>query len=96
MGYVAQFTNSSDALFLKQLATSLAKAATAILSEDRATPFDTFRRAFAAKVLLNPTAYANSFSLSVAALIPVDTLPPTDAAVDVAVSGLWNNFAGVP
>lgn len=96
MGYVAQFTNSSDASFQKQLATSLAKATTAILSEDKATPGYLFRRALANKILLDPVKYATVFALSVAALIAMDTLPSTDAAVDGAVSGLWNNFAGVP
>lgn len=97
---VDQFTLSQDATFQKRVQESLAAAAIAIHNEAY-TALTAQRDALGKIVLNNLSTWASIFSVAVASDATVSTLagsPPvqgnvTDAAINAAVSAMWNSYA---
>lgn len=96
MAYAADDTLSNDATFRGKVRMSMVNAARQIATEARTVKaaLDVKRNLLAVKVLNDPAGYLDRF---VQASIEGGTLVTgsTDAAIDTAISSVWNGIAGV-
>lgn len=95
-----QKTLSADVTFQGRVQEAIVAAAVAISNESVSTGFHKQRAALAKAVMNNPASYATLFSAAVATDATVSTQAGspsnqanvTDAAINNAVSAMWNSF----
>lgn len=96
MSYSADATLANDATFQPRIRMAIVKAAIQIASEAATSKplVDIKRNSLATQVLNSPDAFLTRF---VAAAIEANalTLASVDANIDVAISSVWNDIAGV-
>jgi hypothetical protein len=99
MAHDLQYQAAANPYFQSRVYMSMLSAAIAIAAEATATPNHVNRVAFAKQVTGSvPTAFQNQGqTLAWAAAITSQGLDntATDAAIDTAVSSIWNAWAGV-
>lgn len=98
MAYTNLYDLSTDAAFLKQVLVAVMLQCATVLNEAATIAGHTVRANLAVAVLQNPPFYQAKFAFAVitqAGITPT-TVPSTvaDAAVQTAVSVVWNAMAG--
>lgn len=93
MSYILSYDAARTANFLKILEVALVHAATSIINEVPTAPNHYNRVFLATDVLRDASAWAAKFKDSVADQGVTDV--SLDSAFDIAISVLWNGFAGI-